>query len=645
MVVLMMLPGITSAAEIRAFRLTEVDGFVALRYLLDEYTTSSQGVDARKDRNPTFQEEISLNTQSYIYHPTLLNMNLGGSVLYDQSDYETLQGKTSSDAQRFNYYAYLDFLEKKPYPLTLYYDQQNPSVSTGLTGRYIQENTRYGFDFSLLEPFSPVTMTLGAYRQTSQGEGVDQIVDDVQEQANIRIYHAYGKGDFAQLTHQVNNINSRSGSPNLAIVERRYTTESSVLTSRNNFGADGQVKLNNSISYSTQDDLPKREEFRFNPSLIWQHSEHVNSFYRYDFSDISEETQDTIGRKLTLGVSRTGEKINSSFDLHGQNNETTGLQDKNYGALISLNYRHQISVGDLQLSYNGSYDRNDHQVGLLQVFDEQYALVGTTPLELTHEFIDASTIVVRNISRTQVFVEGLDYRLIIIGSTVQIQRLTAGNILDGETVVLTYSYDTGGTFQDQISIHNAGMRLAIGRYYNLYLRYLGRRQELLEGSPTIPLNSIDRSTVGLQVDRPLSSGISLGGEVSYENSNEDISSYVKENYDAFVELPLPRLTDMRFSARRVRVDNENSPEDVNLTGYLVRINSQPWLRTRLSYEASYETDTGGTIDRLTRIQRLAAGWRVRQLSVTLSANYSVEEQGDIERGRWGVKLIARREFN
>jgi len=33
------------------------------------------------------------------------------------------------------------------------------------------------------------------------------------------------------------------------------------------------------------------------------------------------------------------------------------------------------------------------------------------------------------------------------------------------------------------------------------------------------------------------------------------------------------------------------------------------------------------------------------LSVTLSANYSVEEQGDIERGRWGVKLIARREFN
>ena len=71
---------------------------------------------------------------------------------------------------------------------------------------------------------------------------------------------------------------------------------------------------------------------------------------------------------------------------------------------------------------------------------------------------------------------------------------------------------------------------------------------------------------------------------------------------------------------------------------------QPWLRTVLSFESSYESDTGGSLDRLLRQHRLQLAWRVRQLSLSFNAQYIVEEQGDTERDNWLAKFVVKREF-
>jgi len=652
MIACLTVPVTITAAEISPFKVTDIDGVIIFRYLFDEQSLIAQGVTSRKETLPTFQQEYAVNTQSYIFHPNMLNMNLGGSLLYDQSDFESLDGEFSSNSQLVNYFARLNFLEKKSYPFSLYYDQQNPSISTGLAGRYIQENTRYGFDFSLLQPFSPVQVTIGAFTETSLGEGSDQIVNDVRDQSNIRLYHSYGSGNHMQLSHQFNRLDSRSGSPNLPIQPRIFTTESINFDTRNIFGMDKQFQLTNVVGYSTQDEFPVRKDLRFNPNLNWRHSEILSSFYRYDFSKFSEESLDTENQRMTLGVAHTDKMINSNLEIHGQDNEATGLEFQNYGGIFSLNYAKPVSIGKLGLTYSGAYDRNDQKssVSVLPKAKEEHVLIGTTAVDLLNQFIvtnNAATPVKVYNSDFQLLVEGLDYRLIIIGSTVQVQRRVRNdgidNIID-DIILVDYSYETGGTFQYDMTNHNIGLNLDFARYYDVYFRYLNSRQQLREGNPTVPLNSISRSTVGVRADKPLSNGMTTGGEASYEDNNEDISSYVRENYDAFIEMPLPQLTDMRLSARRVVVDNENTDEDVDLYGYLLRINSRPWLRTALSLESSYENDTGGTIDRLIRQHRLQIGWRMRQLNVSFNALYVAEEQGDADRERWSVKLVAKREF-
>ena len=181
--------------------------------------------------------------------------------------------------------------------------------------------------------------------------------------------------------------------------------------------------MNNTISYNKQDELPKREDFRFSPNLTWKHSENINSFYRYDFSDTTEETQDTKSQKLTLGMAETSKVLSTSFDIHGEENVISGLQNLNYGGLYSLSYRQPLSIGELQLSYSGSYDRNDQNTDLIQVFEE-VTLSGTTAVDLANQFIVINSIIVTNLSGTQEFRKDIDYEIIPIGSRVQIRRIS-----------------------------------------------------------------------------------------------------------------------------------------------------------------------------------------------------------------------------
>jgi len=634
------------ASEIKPLMMTDTHGELTLRYLLDEQVFSHSGIKVQQDTRPTFQEEYRIDTRSYVYHPNFLSMDLGGSLLLDQSRYETLNAESSSNEKLLSLNARLDFLNKKPYPVSLFYDKQNPSVSTGLGGRFIQENIKYGINTSLLQPLTPVQVSLNAYRQTTLGEGFDQLTDDETEHVNLRLYRAYGVGNHAQLSYQINNRDSRSGSPNLPIQTRTTSTTSNYFDSKNLFGTQSQIQLTSNMAYSTQDEFPRRRELRINPILNWQHNPSIRSFYRFNYTDSKEETTRINNKSIVSGMGYSSEQYNGSMDIHGEDSQATGIDYQNVGVNVQLSHSRPTQLGELTLSYSGSADLRDQvsDSGLFDIFGEQHELSGTTSATLSREFIDRSSIVVSNTGRTQVYVENLDYRILEVGAQTQIQRLAAGNIIDAQTVLVDYRYQTGGSFKYDLINNALQLNWNPSSFYELYIRYRDSQQSLRAGNPTIQLNSVTSTTYGISADRPLLSGINLGGEAYYEDHEEDINPFTQNNYDAYVDLPLPQLTNLRLSARHQLIDYQNSAEDVDLTGYILRLRSRLWLRTQLSYEASYEEDTGGTLDRLLKIQRLQLNWSFRQLSFSANVHFSAEEQGVVERDRWAIKFNLRRTF-
>jgi len=635
------------AEDIKAFKVTNVESELVFRYLNDEQTFYNLGTKTQQDKRPTFQEEYIVNTNSYVFHPNLLSMELGGSVLLDQSTFETLNAKNTNNEALLGYNARLDFLNKKPYPVSVYYDKRNPSVSVGLAGRFLQENIKYGAEMALLQPVLPVQITLTAYRQTVKGEGLDQVTDDDLEHANVRLYRAYGKGNHAQLSYQINNRDSRSGNPELPIVSRTTSTTSTYLDAKNVLGSQRQGELITIASYNTQVEFPQRKELRFNPMINWQHSDRLRSFYRLNYNDTAEEDIDIQQTFVTGGMGYSGLHYEGSMDVHGEDNQSTTLDYQNVGANYALSHDRPIAIGAINLSYSGSFDYRDQASSnnLFEIFGEEHEMLGTTPVTLARDFVDTTTINVWNTSRTQLYIEGLDYRLLDVGSQTQVQRLTGGSIISGQIVLIDYSYNTGGTFAYDLVSNNLQLSWSPSRYYEMYIRYLNSQQNLRDGEVTnIQLNSLTSRTYGLRADQPLDNGINLGGELYLEQRDEDINPFTRESLDAYVEFPLPRMTSLRMSTRRVIVDNENSVEDVDLTGYILRLQTRPWLRARLSFESSYENDIGGTIDRTLKIQRIQFGWAFRQLRVTADAHYSTEQQGVTERDRWAAKIIVSRMF-
>ncbi|MDH5712286.1 MAG: hypothetical protein OEZ15_11590, partial [Gammaproteobacteria bacterium] len=399
---------------IQAFKMTDIDSKLTLRYLLDEQTTFHSGIKSQQDSHPTFQEEFSVQTHNYIFHPNMLSIDLGASLLLDQSRYQTLTEEYSNEEELLGYNTRLDFFKKKPVPVSLYYDKQNPSVSVGLGGRYLQENTKYGVDLAVLEPLSPIQISLKAYRHTTLGEGFNQTTDDELEHADLRLYGAYGSGNHAQLSHQVNNRDSRSGSTNLPINTRTTSTTTTYFDSKNLFGDLRQVQLINNISYSTQEEYPKREELRFNPSVNWQHNQKFNSFYRFNYTDADEETISTKLKNFIGGFGYSDLNNSGSMDIHGENNKSTSIEYQNRGIRFQISHNHPFTASKLKVSYSGSMDRRDQTASsaISNIFGEEHILNGTTPSTLVHDYIENNSIIVSNTGRTQIYIENLDYRLI-----------------------------------------------------------------------------------------------------------------------------------------------------------------------------------------------------------------------------------------
>ena len=78
---------------------------------------------------------------------------------------------------------------------------------------------------------------------------------------------------------------------------------------------------------------------------------------------------------------------------------------------------------------------------------------------------------------------------IIIGSETQLQRLIAGNILDGQTVLVSYAIDTGNTLSYDSLQTQFNAELSLARYYSLFLTYNDLRQSQDSGIESIRLNS------------------------------------------------------------------------------------------------------------------------------------------------------------
>ena len=669
--VVVLWPATGWSEEVAPVRFTSLRGHVALRYFFDEQVLGTKGEAGSRETNTNFEEEVFLFTRGYFYHPGAAAFELGGGPLFVQSRFDSTGGSNSDRELLYNLVGRLRFLDRKPYPFSVYYEHLNPSLYTSIAGRILQENEKYGAEFSLQQPLLPFNVHGEAYRNRTTGEGFDRIIDDEINFASVGLNRSFATGGNANLYFQRSDVRSRSGNPALPIQPSKTVTDSIVFDARTDFGERRQYNFNILTNWMEQNSevsgraFDARRDITFSPDLWWRHTPRVRSTYSYRYYSAEQgQTLDTMRQTGRIGMTYyEKERWSTSGDVHAEDEQSIGVELKTYGASGSVSYSIPVRIGSLQLSYGLHYDYKSQIADPVAFEEANITLTGTVPVRLPRDFIIQSTVQVyytdNSIGRSctgpvkngqALCTAGVDYNLAPVGTRIELVAVDGGAIIDvgagfnTATVRVEYSYETRGSFDYTILDNTLQANLNIRRYVNVFVRYRNAQQDVVSGDPNIPLNSVENVTYGANANIPFWYGWLFGGDITFEHQEEDIAPFDRQNYYAYIQMPLPRFSSLRVSGTRTFIDNKVSENDVDLTRSGVHFRSRPWPRTGFTAEYTYEIDTGGLVDRTLAVGRIGFEWRFRQLLFALDGRYTDETSGDFSREKTSIRGTLRREF-
>ena len=202
---------------------------------------------------------------------------------------------------------------------------------------------------------------------------------------------------------------------------------------------------------------------------------------------------------------------------------------------------------------------------------DSVVMVQTAAMPLARPRVIAASVVVHNWSRTQVYVEGLDYVLTLVGLTTRIQRLLGGNILAGQTVLVDYDYELGGTYSASEFNQNLNLEWAVTPFVNLYTRFNSVTPHLTSGTPTSALNTVRRVVYGARAEMPVgfATDLIVGGWYEHEDLRETRAPLARDEGEIHLQGELQGAVGLnyRLGARSARVTADNAFLDNNRTGY------------------------------------------------------------------------------
>lgn len=634
--------------EISPFRLTGIDGHVELRFAGDYYTSSSDGGVSTHRNGTTFEEELYVLLHGYVYHPNLVRLDVGGGPVFFQNRFDSSLESDSYSDSFWNFDFTMNILEKKPYPIRLFYDRRYTTTSPVARDRLLLRRTRSGIDFSIREPVIPGKLRLQLRSTESQGRGAERVVDEQVDQAILDFRTDLGPRGHGTLTYAWSEQQSASGSTALAIDPTSVVTNELDIFTKHLFGVNDQIEILNQFTYDERDVLPSREEIHYFPQLRWTVSENLLTIYRYDYFDREQAGIETTIHRGNANFTHNSfdRRLQTEGNVHGSTDETEGFGQDILGTALSFRYSQPFRWMVMGLSAGWAYDYFDRQASAEtnEVIGEPHILVDSIPVNLDRLFVVEDSIRVSNVPRTQTFVLNQDYRVIVIGDTTQIQRIPTGNIEDGEEVLVDYLFETGGTATFDVFSQNYRADLTLFDYYRVYTQYRDSQPNLRSGDPTLPLNSFQAVLVGASADVPVWGDYTLGGRLEAEDYDADISPYRRTSTRIYFDMPTGWRGRLRLYAFKQEIDRLESVEDQDLTRYGARFAARPWARTSLNADLFNERDDGGTIPREFTRATLRFNWAYRRLKFSLFGSYNINDFGSTTTDRGRIDATLTRDF-
>ncbi len=638
---------------VTSFALTDYSGFAELRFAEDVQSHDEEDSSNNEIRT-NFEQEIFIQSQSYIYHPNLLTINLGFGPIFSQGELNYNNSTVTEESTKYSLSTRLLLLQEKSYPVALYYDKKYPTLALSMTDQFQQEVEKSGINLKLRKPMLPLNIEIEAFKLNTSGQGFDIRIDDSTEQISLRTEIPMGADGHNLISLNSTDISSSSGFISEPLTTVLSSRDNASIDSRLFLGENNHIQLVNNLSYTKHSGIRFLEEVRFNPQLRWDHTDDLMSFYHLSYRNSNQMQVKGKEKSFTAGMRYSmSDTTNINLELHSDENDTTGLNLSKTGVAIKLNYNNKFSFGDLSLSGSLNYDIFDRQAtSTVPVDDLIINLTGPESRFLPHDNIFLNTIRAfrlfnGNEAELQVGIDtgcqqGIDIMVTSIGSRTQVENCNGSS--DGNiAVIFEYEYDPGGTVEYANLVQGYQASLNFLQYANVYLRYRDSSVDIMSGQPILALEESTNTIVGGRVDYPVYDSFIIGAVTSIEKEQGTRISFDRESLEAYLQFRLFKGK-IRISQQRDTIDYFDTVDDVELIRNRVQYQVQPWNQFTLSLDAGQEDDTGGLYHRERNTLSLKLDWRIRELIVSGEARM-VEEQHDyFFRDRSRLRLSVRRNF-
>lgn len=647
----MIAPSKGHCVAFNTFELTDVAGSVRLGYsLTDTEVIQIDGSDIHETRD-SMEEEFRINSHGYVFHPNLLEMELGAGFITGQDKLRNNSGTYDSENEYYDFSGRFNILKNKPYPVSLYYVQRNPRQAVGVADSLNIEMENYGMSFSLRSPLVKSPVSLSFDHTQSKGESALSVVDDSRDNLSLNISTNIGDIGSGRIGLNTVSQTSGSGSRNLPLQLSTNDTESIDWDAKVTLGAERNIGIANHliISSSEQNNAPGRDQLTFYNHIDWQVDDDNDAYNTVNFSSTDYDRNESSNQNFVIGVTRRyADSLTITASVDAADDSNDGFKRSSYsfnGSVlnqIELSERWMSSLGYSVISRSNSQTSD---VSTISVFDEIHTLNGLASISLTHEYVLSGSVTVSNQTHSQDYVENIDYKVITVGSETRLERLISGNIADGQTVLISYEYEAGGTFDFDELKQSFNLSFSLDHRYNYWLLYTTNKQIYQSGIPVHSMESVQNYRVGMDAQVPINKIADYGWRMEFEKRVEDLRPFSRSSLDLNLNSALPfSAAFMSVNAGYQQVDNELSPNDIRETYLTTNISARTGMASTTSFEWTYRKDTGGDVAKESSYAKLLYAWSRGHLAFSLSARYSKEQQGITSRKNSIVEASLTRDF-
>ncbi|MCR4336975.1 MAG: hypothetical protein NUV91_04130 [Candidatus Omnitrophica bacterium] len=599
---------------------------------------SSSSSTAKRSRL-LFQEIFETEFSGSVYHPKFFDfdLNLGITPQQQKEESESTVGVSKFRNSYLSYYSfYSQILKEKPYGANLFFDQHRETLNRDFFERQVVDSDSSGITTRYRNQHGSLNTSFqNSHREITRTFRADQEYED--ETFNFRLKPEkdawgetrldYSRNNFVRLEEGVSDQEGESDEWN---VFNRYTWDEEL-----------EKSLNSRLYYRSLTGTRDSKDLTWTESLSIPHSETLETFLNYSFSDRSVSDVESQDQNLVLGWEhQLYESLTSRLSLRGAKKEATSFDENEVGLSLNENYKKNIGPAVLRLGWGSNYSqqRREAASASIRIVNESHTLSDGTLVVLNEGNVDITSIVVTNSNGTTIYSQDVDYQVIeLAGGLVEIRRVVGGSIINGQAVMVDYTLtlDPSLKFTSLANDYRTSLDF-FNNHLQFYYRLKTQRYPQVTGGRQTILEKFDDALWGSEVQWRQASF-----RAEYENYQSDLTPYEALRFSQSIgweTSPRGKLT-LLSNQNYIHLSEENRNNYEIRGEYLLRLSPSAVL----GLENGYRLYDGDRTDLKNMSSKVL--YRINMGLVSFEAEYEFQQEWffrDYKRNHFFSTMLKRR---